>query len=34
MTRNSAYKAILSDSHFWVPVAVLVIGILLLALVR
>jgi hypothetical protein len=34
MLRNSTYKAIVSDSHFWVPVAVLVIGILLLTLVR
>jgi hypothetical protein len=34
MLSNSTYKAILSDSHFWVPVVVLVLGILLLALIR
>lgn len=28
------YKAILTDVHFWLPVAVLVLGIALLALLR
>lgn len=27
-------KAILTDSHFWVPLGVLVVGIALLALLR
>jgi hypothetical protein len=32
--RVSRLKAILSDSHFWVPLAVLGLGILLLAAVH
>ena len=32
--KTSMAKAILTDSQFWVPVAVLVIGILLLIYVR
>jgi hypothetical protein len=27
-------KAILTDSHFWIPVAVLALGVILLALLR
>ncbi len=32
--KQSMAKAVLTDSQFWVPVAVLVIGILLLVYVR
>ena len=32
--KQSAWKAILTDGHFWLPVAVLAVGIGLLAMVR
>jgi hypothetical protein len=32
--RHSLWTAILSDSHFWLPVIVLVVGIALLAAVK
>jgi len=32
--KTSRFKAILSDSHFWVPLAVLALGLLLLAAVH
>jgi len=32
--RRSTLKAILTDSHFWVPVAVLALGIVLLVYLR
>jgi hypothetical protein len=32
--RPSIWKAILTDSHFWVPVGVLAAGILLLAMIK
>jgi len=32
--RPSIWKAILTDSHFWVPVAILAAGILLLAVIK
>ncbi len=31
--RNSIIKAIATDLHFWVPVVVLIVGIVLLVLV-
>ncbi len=31
---NSILKAIATDVHFWVPVVVLIVGIVLLVLVR
>jgi hypothetical protein len=32
--RQPLWKAILSDSHFWLPVVVLFVGIALLAMVK
>jgi len=31
---RSSWKSILTDSHFWVPVAVLAVGIVLLMVIR
>ncbi len=32
--RSPRFKSILSDSHFWVPLAVLALGILLIAAIH
>ncbi len=32
--RQSMWKAVVTDSHFWIPVVVLVIGMSVLAAVR